>query len=151
MDDDSGAIKFVYTWSLIIFITMLLYGTYLLFRKKSVVGLNFLQYFVLMLVIIPQGVITTDNRELETSVTGWYILLIYWFYSQALLCPIFITILGIEYAFEELFSCWKAKTVEEDEHNGYCPAEGYHPAVFFSKSDSDESTPQKTCLQLFPH
>jgi hypothetical protein len=76
-DSPRGAVKFVYTWSNLILVALLVYGTIVLFKRGTVktlaLSLAFItQYSLLILILLPQGVITTDDRDLEDSVYCWY-------------------------------------------------------------------------------
>ena len=76
-DVANGPVKFVYAWSIVLFLALLVFGTYVMLKKKNIGYLAFslattIQYSLLMLLLIPQGVITTDDRDMEESVYGWY-------------------------------------------------------------------------------
>jgi len=72
----TGAVKFVFTWSQILFVLLLVYGVGVLLTGRSIVGLVvcmlfFAQFSLLNLLLLGQGVIRTDGRMLEDSVYGW--------------------------------------------------------------------------------
>jgi len=105
IDDNAGAIKFVYGWSIALFVLVLLYGTYVYAAHKRVVALNVVlaivcQYSLLMLLVLPQGIISTNDREMENSTTGWYgqmaILMVYFNFAQCLFGVIFIVLSSIK-------------------------------------------------------
>lgn len=90
-----GALKFVYAWTVLLFVVLVLYGAAVLVKRKDsrvvVFGLVlFAQFVVMMLLLMPQGVIQTDNRELEDSVYGWNgqlgVLLVYTAFWMLLYC-----------------------------------------------------------------
>jgi hypothetical protein len=73
----SGALKFVYAWSIIMFCSILFYGGYVLVKQRPVGPLlimlfMFLQFSILSMVLLCQGVLLTDERDLEDSVYGWF-------------------------------------------------------------------------------
>lgn len=96
-DSASGALKFVYTWTMIVFIALLVFGSVTLFQKKPltpliVVMLIVGQFALLQLILLGQGVIETEGREMEDSYYGWYgqlpILMVYtdWGYFLFTIC-----------------------------------------------------------------
>ncbi len=128
-DQASGPVKFVYTWSIIIFISLLLFGTYTTIKKKSFVFLGFalavvLQYSLLMMLLLPQGVISTDDRDLEESVYGWYgqlgVLMVYFYYGQCLFAGIFLLIGGTVALIRTFVMA--PKVVKEETTSEYQPA-----------------------------
>lgn len=95
-NSSNGGVKFVYGWSLTLFILVLLYGTLAMWRHRQQIGgphlttlfmavLGLFQSALLVLVLSAQGVIVTNDRELASSVYGWYgqwpILLVYFEYA----------------------------------------------------------------------
>ena len=101
-DENSGALKFVYAWMVIMFLGVLAYRTFVLYKRHSVWSLNIVlaiaaQYALLMMLVIPQGVIRDfDEREMEQSIHGWYgqlgVLLVYFSYAQLLFAGIFMVL-----------------------------------------------------------
>lgn len=76
-DAATGAIKFVYSWSLLTFIALVGYGGWVMHKGQSptilLVSLGiFLQMALISLVLLPQGVISTEGRQMEDSIYGWY-------------------------------------------------------------------------------
>jgi len=76
-DEAPGAVKFVYTWTLIVFIGMLIFGGITIFQRKPVTPLIVImliigQFALMQLFLLGQGVIATEGREMEDSVYGWY-------------------------------------------------------------------------------
>lgn len=76
-DEASGALKFIYTWTMIVFISMLVFGAVTIFQKKPVTPLIVVmliigQFALLQLILLGQGVIATEGREMEDSYYGWY-------------------------------------------------------------------------------
>ena len=118
-----AAIKFVYIWSLLLFVALLAYGTVVILRLMkqqqqqqqssssswslttflAILLVLWIQYALLMLVLLPQGVITTDNRELEDSPYGWYgqfpVLMVYTQFAQLLFCTIITITMGAFWLF----------------------------------------------------
>jgi hypothetical protein len=75
----SGALKFVYLMTLLMFLGVLIYGGFVLFEKRRnhvlpliVLLLVMAQFCFLNMLLLGQGVISTDDRDLEDSVYGWY-------------------------------------------------------------------------------
>ena len=112
-DAPTGAVKFVYSWSIIILVALLVYGTFVLFKRRSLayagVALAFItQYSLLMLILLPQGVITTDDRDLEESVYGWYgqlpVLMAFFYYAQVIFGCVFLGLGAIKvYVVDRIF------------------------------------------------
>ena len=74
--DAPGGLKLVYAWTLTLFVLLIAYGAAVVVRRKDmrvvVFGLFLLlQFVILMLVLVAQGVIETDERDLEDSIYGW--------------------------------------------------------------------------------
>ena len=75
-DQNSGALKFVYGWTVVIFVLIIVYGTVVLFKKQSPVTLIvtllvFSQFALMQMITMAQGVIQTEGRQMEESVYGW--------------------------------------------------------------------------------
>lgn len=73
----SGGVKFVYMMTLVLFLALVAYGALTLGKKQPVMGLEaFLVVAVAValmnLVITAQGVISSDDRDMEDSYYGWY-------------------------------------------------------------------------------
>ena len=129
-DEATGAVKFVFAWSIIIFVTLLLYGTYAMAKKKStgmlVLTLGMiLQYSLLVILLLPQGVISTDDRDLEESIYGWYgqlpVLMVYFYYAQIWFAGVFLLVFGAKWLLELYYY---APEVRKDETTAdYQPAE----------------------------
>jgi hypothetical protein len=90
--DNSGALRFVYTW----FVAILAYGSYVFYKRQSLMTLNVMmglvwQYALLLMILMPQGIITTEERDLERNVYGWFgqmgVLIVY--FSTAGLLPLY--------------------------------------------------------------
>ena len=106
----AGGVKFVYAWTLIMFVALLMYASFVMYRQYKfrsqltfsvgmvwVLLLTVFQFSFLMLVLIPQGVIETDDRDLENFAYGWYgqwpILLAYFQYAVSLFSGIALLLL----------------------------------------------------------
>jgi len=94
--------QFVYTWTLLMFVGMLGYGAMVLHQNRPGWGLIvalavFAQFMILMIVLLAQGVILTDNRDLENSFYGFYgqmpILIAYTNLSYFWFCVVFAVVL----------------------------------------------------------
>jgi hypothetical protein len=78
-DQASGTLKFVYAWTMIMFISLVLFGALVLWKRNAggptalfVMLILFGQMALLQLLMLGQGVIVTDMREMEDSIYGWY-------------------------------------------------------------------------------
>ena len=76
-DEASGAVKFVYTWTLLVFIGLLIFGAITIYQRKPltplIVTMLIIGQFALMqLILLGQGVIATEGREMEDSIYGWH-------------------------------------------------------------------------------
>jgi len=125
-----GALKFVYAWTLIMFATLVLYGAAVLVKRKDsrVVVFGFLllaQFAVLLLLLMPQGVIQTDNRELEDNIYGWHgqlgVLLVYTAFGLLLYCTIATLALVVRLILEHKRQRQEAQQEQEnaDEQGNY--------------------------------
>lgn len=83
---ETGVIEFIYAWVIIMFVCIVLHGCIVLIRNRPTNGIRlstfmFIQFLFLIILIIGQGVIKTDERDLENNVYGFYgqlsILLLY--------------------------------------------------------------------------
>jgi len=104
-----GALKFVYWWTLLIFGLLVLYGAAVLLKRKDgrvvVFGLVlFCQFALCQILLMPQGVISSDNRDLEDSIYGWHgqmgVLLVYTAFWMMLYCCLFTLALTIRMLLE---------------------------------------------------
>lgn len=128
--DNSGSLRFVYTWSVMVFVAVLAYGTYVFYKRQTTTTLNVMlglvsQYALLLMILMPQGIISTEERDLENSVYGWYgqlgVLMVYFSTAQLLFCPCMMILTVIKSTVEKAVSGGK-QDEEEDAMN-------YHPAV----------------------
>lgn len=126
----SAALRFVYVWTLIMFLFIVAYGTYVLYKRQGrtsliLILLLFSQFCLMSLVLVPQGVISSDDRDLEDSIYGWYgqqgVLLEYTNLWLMLFCVVFGLGFGIQ-AFWE----WRKGNIGEsnaskvsDEYQNY--------------------------------
>ena len=104
--DTTNALNFMYNWTIIMFVVVLIYGSYTLFRLRQngtmyllvTLGLVF-QFSLMSMILLAQGVISTENRQMEESVYGWYgqksVLLVYTNYAIALFSGIYVIILAV--------------------------------------------------------
>lgn len=135
-DENSGAVKFVYAWSLVIFVSLLFYGTFVILTRRSVQGLVLslgliTQYSLLMLILLPQGVIRNNDEALERSSYGWYgqmaVLMVFFNFAQVLFGPIFMILTSAMAAYQSSVEAEPANKVEDD---GF----SYKPAVTVTDS-----------------
>jgi hypothetical protein len=103
-DEPSGAMKFVYGWTVVMFLGLLIYGSFVLLTGRSVLGLIvlcavFAQFSLLQILLCGQGVISSDNRDLEDTVYGWYgqagVLQVYTDFGMVIFCAGFCIIFAI--------------------------------------------------------
>eukprot|EP00567_Pseudictyota_dubia_P000421 CAMPEP_0197467038 /NCGR_PEP_ID=MMETSP1175-20131217/65364_1 /TAXON_ID=1003142 /ORGANISM="Triceratium dubium, Strain CCMP147" /LENGTH=278 /DNA_ID=CAMNT_0043003099 /DNA_START=73 /DNA_END=910 /DNA_ORIENTATION=+ len=99
--ESTGGETFVYAWTLVMFFTMILYGTYALYKRHPPTAIIvflavFAQFALLQSILVSQGVISSDDRELEDSYYGWYgqmgVLIAYTSFWIILFCSVFIVV-----------------------------------------------------------
>jgi hypothetical protein len=98
-DPRAGSLSFVYAISLVWFITLVLWGGFVIYKKSPTLGMVatllavFAQFSIMMIVLLIQGAISADNEELETNIFGWYgqigVLMTYSNFWMALHCITF--------------------------------------------------------------
>ena len=76
---NTKTINFVYAWSLIIFVAIVAGGAFSLYKKQPsskiiipTVLVCLLQFSWLSTLLVTQGVIQTEGREIEDTLYGWY-------------------------------------------------------------------------------
>ncbi|GKZ00575.1 hypothetical protein MPSEU_001009700 [Mayamaea pseudoterrestris] len=103
-DDTPAAVSFVHGYTMFVFIAVLLYGGYVFLNGEAysglVVSMAVLSQFLLMIIVLlPQGVIQSDDRDIENSIYGWYgqtaVLMVYQDFAYILFCLSFIGVLAI--------------------------------------------------------
>lgn len=77
VNTSSGAMKFVYSWNIIMFIGMTIFGYRTLANGKDRMGLIvalliYAQFSLMNLITLTQGTIATNDRFFENSVYGWF-------------------------------------------------------------------------------
>jgi len=96
--------KFVYIWMVLMFVGILIYGTYVLAKKVRktplvVTVLLYAQFCLVTLIMASQGVISSDDREFEDSIYGWYgqmgVLIAYQSFWFMLFSVIFAIVFGV--------------------------------------------------------
>lgn len=136
-DEANGAIKFVYTWTIVLFVALVLYGVYVLWTAQPLSGLMvalaiFAQMALLLVLMLGQGVIASDNRDVEESIYGWYgqlpILMVYTYFGWILWAVGMIVILMIRAIW--LWKFGKEKVVDDDEAEEVTKTEYSSPAVY---------------------
>jgi hypothetical protein len=121
-----GALKFVYVWSLLIFVGILLYGVFVVLkRRRQPSGLLaalfiFTNYAILSMLMLASGVISDEGRQLEN--TGFYgqfgVLMFLTYFWFALFGVISSMVFGIRYLLVDR-AVHKENYVEEDAANSY--------------------------------
>jgi len=100
----AGALKLVYWWTLLLFCLIVAYGAAVLIKGKDARAtvfclLLFSQFALMLLLLMGQGVIASDNRDLEDSVYGWHgqmgVLLAYTSFWMVLYCLVFTVALTV--------------------------------------------------------
>jgi hypothetical protein len=69
-DQATGALKFIYAWTLVMWVALLVFGAVTIFKRKSVAPLMVTmlivgQFALLQLLMVGQGVLATEGREIE--------------------------------------------------------------------------------------
>lgn len=76
MTNSEGNMKFVYAWSILMFIGLAVYGFMTLYKGQDrmglIIALVIFGNFALLNLITSVGAVSTDNRDLEDSIYGWY-------------------------------------------------------------------------------
>lgn len=77
----SGALQFVHWWTMLLFTVIVVYGVLVLTHRNStgassggmaLILFLFVQFLLLQILMLGQGVILTDGRAMNDSVYGWY-------------------------------------------------------------------------------
>lgn len=76
-DTTPMAVRLVHAWTNLLFAGLVIYGAVALVRGNNLNSVRtaffiFLQFAVMVMILLPQGAITTEEREMEDSVYGWY-------------------------------------------------------------------------------
>jgi hypothetical protein len=96
--NSEGALTFVYVWTMLLFIGVLVYGGFILYKQRAIGGLIVVmailsQFALLSLILLAHGVILTDDRDLEDDVYGWYgqfsVLMVYTNFWYIIFCITF--------------------------------------------------------------
>mmetsp|Transcript_51041 Transcript_51041/g.153430 ORF Transcript_51041/g.153430 Transcript_51041/m.153430 type:complete len:300 (-) Transcript_51041:525-1424(-) len=142
--ESTGAEKFVYAWTLVMFFSLVAYGTYALHKRHPATAivvflLIFAQFCLLQLILLAQGVISADDRDLEDSVYGWYgqagVLLAYTNFWIVLFCAIFSVVFIVKGFLERRGNGGTSQT-EAVSKDGAADGDAYHSA------DGDYDSPQ---------
>ena len=76
LTNSEGNMKFVYAWSILMFIGLAVYGFVTLYKGQDrmglIIALVIFGNFALVNLITSVGAVSTDNRDLEDSIYGWY-------------------------------------------------------------------------------
>lgn len=103
-DDTPTAVSFVNRYTMFLFIALLLYGSFVFITGKALSGLVvsmafFSQFLLMIILLLPQGIIASEGRELENSVFGWYgqtaVLMVYQNFSYMVFCLSFMGVLAL--------------------------------------------------------
>jgi len=96
----SGTQAFVCVWTILLFLVIVAYGAKILYgrgcrRPLVVLSLFFAQFCFINLLMLPSGTISSEDRQMEDSVYGWYgqvgVLMAYinvWFLAFSILFPV---------------------------------------------------------------
>lgn len=99
-----SAVRLIHAWTNILFIGLVIFGAVSLARGTNLNSVRtaffiFLQAAIMMMILIPQGAISTEDREMENSVYGWYgqlgVLMVYqdfWYALYSVFACIFLTV-----------------------------------------------------------
>lgn len=127
--ENSDELKFVYSWSLLMYFGLIAYGSYVVIKGKDLIGLVvalaiFAQFALLHMITLGQGVIKTDQEELKDTIYGWFgqlgVLMVYTDYAYIWFCIIFAVLFivaGIAKSKSSRYTdcCYqKAQTLEDD-------------------------------------
>lgn len=76
LTQSQGNMKFVYFWSILMFIGLAVYGWMTLYKGQDrmglIIALAIFGQFALLNLITTVGAVSTDNRDMEDSIYGWY-------------------------------------------------------------------------------
>ena len=76
LNQSDGNMKFVYVWTLFIFIALAVYGWVTLYKGNDrmglIIALAIFCQFALLNLITTVASISTDDRDLEDSIYGWF-------------------------------------------------------------------------------
>ena len=124
-EESTGALRFVYAWTIVLFIGLMSYGVFVISQRRSPLGLivsllMFAQFALLNMLMISQGVISTEGREMEDSVYGWYgqmgVLLVYTNFWMMLYSLLFAGAFGVRMVWARFFGKHdKSASAEEGE------------------------------------
>jgi hypothetical protein len=104
--DTTNALNIMYNWTILMFLIVLLYGSYTLFRLRQNGSMYLLvtlvlscQFSIMSMILLAQGVINTEDRQVEESVYGWYgqksVLLLTTHYAISLFSGVYVLLLAI--------------------------------------------------------
>lgn len=76
LTQSQGNMKFVYFWSILMFIGLAVYGWMTLYKGQDrmglIIALAIFGQFALLNLITTVGAVSTDDRDMEDSIYGWY-------------------------------------------------------------------------------
>ena len=134
-ETSSGALKFVYAWSIVMFVTILFYGCFVLYKRRTVGPLiimlcMFLQFCLMAMALVCQGVLDTDDRDLEDSVYGFYgqmgVLLVYTYYAYFWFTIVFTVAFVVRAFWERYKKTGDAQEANKEDAGGsYFMADNY--------------------------
>lgn len=117
-DEATGPLKFVHRFTIFLFVALLAYGAVAMYFKQFLVPVYvamgvFAVMSALQIIVLTQGVIKTDEREMENSIYGFYgqlgVLMVYANYAYFWFAIVFGVIFGAK-AFAE----YKLSSVETE-------------------------------------
>jgi hypothetical protein len=121
-DDTPAAVSFVNGYTMLLFIALWLYGAFVFVTGRAFSGLIitmafFSQFLLMMILLLPQGVIASEGRELENSIYGWYgqtaVLMVYQDFAYMIFCLSFIGVLALV----KLVLWYRGQREASDEHS----------------------------------
>eukprot|EP00547_Thalassionema_nitzschioides_P008222 CAMPEP_0194222602 /NCGR_PEP_ID=MMETSP0156-20130528/33336_1 /TAXON_ID=33649 /ORGANISM="Thalassionema nitzschioides, Strain L26-B" /LENGTH=283 /DNA_ID=CAMNT_0038953459 /DNA_START=23 /DNA_END=874 /DNA_ORIENTATION=+ len=117
ISESSGSVKFVYSWTLLMFLVLVLFGSRVLYKAKDRTGLVallilYFNFMLLNLLTVVNGVIETEARQLDDSIYGWSgqwgVLVAYTDFWMLLHSVIFACLFGIP-------ACMKSRSLKKGE------------------------------------
>lgn len=105
VDHDATPMHIVYGWSLAMFFGILIFGTTVMVMKRALFGLTailfvLVQYSAMMLMLVTQGVISTNDEQYGDNKYGWSgqmgVLLAYFFFAKIIFGLVFIIVLSVQ-------------------------------------------------------
>jgi len=122
-----SGLKFVYTWTLFMFIGLYVYGTFSLAKKHSVSNLVTLlgvsaSLGLMNMIMAVQGIISNDDRDMEDSYYGWYgqigVLMTYTYFWIMIFSIGFLSAFGVQSYLNKRAQTADQEVNEDSNENG---------------------------------